>query len=217
MFGSALDAGTWAAAVLIWLAALIAPGPDFFLLLRLAARARRPALLAVLGIMTGNTIWVFLSVFGLGGPVSVFPLATSLFQAAGALVLLALGLQAIAGGVGGLRGAVASVAEPHWRRAYLLGLLTNLSNPKALVFFTAMVTQVFPPYIEMPDRLLTIGMIVSIGFAWFLPIAFAASMAGVRAALRRAAPWLDIAGGSVFILVGMGMLAQLAGGIMPPA
>ncbi len=46
--------------------------------------------------MTGNTRRVLLSLFGLGGLVSVFPLATSLFQVAGAVVLVALGVQALA-------------------------------------------------------------------------------------------------------------------------
>ena len=204
-----LEPGAWATLAIIWLAALAAPGPDFFLLLRLASRSRRAALLGVLGIMTGNTLWSVLTVFGLGSLLKALPWSALLFQTLGALVLAVLGVQAILSGARGIRGGHAHGAVSRPGRAFGLGFVSNLSNPKALVFFTAMFTQVFPAEITIQDRALAILLIVSLGFAWFVPLALAASADRFRGMLRRAASWLDIAGGAVFVLVGAGMLIEL--------
>ncbi len=53
-------------ATLIWLAAVVSPGPNFLVVSRLAlSRSRRSAIGATLGITVGSLIYAALTMFGL--------------------------------------------------------------------------------------------------------------------------------------------------------
>lgn len=209
MFESSLTIGAWAALTAAWVAAIVSPGPDVFLLMRLAVRERRSAVLAALGIMTGNTLWILFSVLGLAVLLGALPWLLPALQTAGAIVLIWLGSQSIAGGVRGLRPRRGDGPEPGPRRPYLLGFVTNIANPKALVFFTALLSQFLPPGTSQQDRGLVIVLMITIGLAWFVGLAIACSARRFRHWLRRAAPSLDIVSGAVFALVGAVVLSEV--------
>ncbi|WP_224778735.1 hypothetical protein [Leucobacter sp. Psy1] len=57
-----MTTAAWLSPMIAWIVAVASPGPDMFLLLRLGVRARRPAVLGALGIMTGNALWIVTSV-----------------------------------------------------------------------------------------------------------------------------------------------------------
>lgn len=209
MIGSSLSAGSWAALLAAWIAAVASPGPDIFLLMRLAIRQRRAALLAALGIMTGNTLWILSSVLGISVLLVALPWLLPAVQTVGAAVLLWLGIASLRGGIAGLR-AVRDDAEAQGpRRPYLLGLATNIANPKALIFFTALLGQFLPPQASMADRGLVIVVMISTGLVWFLSVAAACSARAFRNWFRRAAPWFDIVAGAVFVLVAGAVLVEV--------
>ncbi|MBK0420192.1 LysE family translocator [Leucobacter sp. CSA1] len=209
MIVSGLSAGAWTALTLAWLAAVMMPGPDVFLLMRLAIRERRAAVLAALGIMSGNLLWILFSVLGLAVLLDSLPWLLPALQLAGALVLGWIGAQSIRSGIRGLRRPDPEEIATGPRRPWLLGLVTNLSNPKALVFFTALLAQFLPPGTELRDRVVVIVLMSLTGLAWFLAVALACSAAAFRRWFRRAAPWLDIVAGGVFALVSAVVLVEL--------
>ncbi|MFK0682776.1 LysE family translocator [Ochrobactrum sp. BD67] len=134
-----LYAGALAAAFLI-------PGPDMILLLQTgAARGRGHALAVAAGLAIARTCHVALAALGLAALLHAFPVAFQCVRiaSAGYLVWLAIGI---------LRhplptvDAVGGLCE---RRSYLAsarkGLLTNLLNPKALLFCSVLLPQFVHP------------------------------------------------------------------------
>ncbi|GAB3050397.1 LysE family translocator [Sediminivirga luteola] len=206
----------WLLLALTWAVAIATPGPDIFLLLRLGARERRAAVLAALGIMSGNALWIAASVLGLTALLLTLPWALPVLQALGSCVLLWLGVQSIRAGVTGLRtGTRDSTPAPATRRPWALGLMTNLSNPKAIIFFTALITQFLPAEASGWDKAGIAALMIVTGLLWFTGVALAASAQAFRRRFRQAAPWLDLIAGVVFIGVAAVILAELAVAALP--
>ena len=204
-----MTAGAWTTLTLAWVAAIVSPGPDVFLLMRLAVRERRAAVLAALGIMTGNTVWVVSSVLGLTALISALPQLLPALQVSGSLILGWIGVQSIRGGLRSLRGDAGHVAAEAPNRPFALGVVTNIANPKALIFFTALLSQFLPPALTGQDRLVVIAMMVGLGLVWFIGVALACSVARFRRGFGKFAPWLDIIAGAVFLLVSVSVLGDL--------
>ncbi|EYT52850.1 threonine transporter [Leucobacter sp. UCD-THU] len=203
-----MTAAGWGGLLLAWFAALALPGPDIFLLLRLGVRQRRAAVLAALGIMSGNLLWIVVSVLGLAALFQALPGLLPIMQSAGALVLGFLGAQSMRSGIAQLRVAEADRGEGSVSRPWLLGFTTNLANPKALIFFTALLAQFLPAGAGWDTRIAIIAAMVAVGVAWFLSIAIASSAAAFRGWFGRAAPWFDIVAGALFVVIAAAILAE---------
>ncbi|WP_427868671.1 LysE family translocator [Leucobacter luti] len=205
-----MSAAAWGGLLIAWLAAIALPGPDVFLLLRLGIRERRAAVLAALGIMTGNAVWILVSVLGLSALFAALPFLLPFMQVAGAFVLGYLGVQSIRGGIAGLRSRAEQSTAGSVRRPWLLGLTTNLANPKALIFFTALLSQFLPVGAGWEVRAAIIAVMIATGVAWFVAVALASSAAAFRRWFGGAAPWFDIVAGALFVLVALAILAEVA-------
>src|SRR5690606_17100274 len=111
-------------------------------------------------------------------------------QVAGSLVLAWIGVQSVRGGVDALRGTSTKAPSAPPRRPYWLGFVTNIANPKAVIFFTALLTQFLPPSLTGQDQMKVIVMMIGIGLIWFVGVALACSIERFRRWLGRFAPWL---------------------------
>ncbi|WP_449278550.1 LysE family translocator [Leucobacter sp. GX24907] len=209
MLETALTPTNWVTLLIAWVAAIASPGPDIFLLMRMAVRERRAAVLAALGIMTGNTLWIVASVLGISLVLAALPWLLPVLQTAGSLVLLWLGAMSLLGGIRGLRSEHPLEGGERPKRPYLLGFITNIANPKALIFFTALLSQFLPAEATAVDRIAIIWVMLLSGLLWFVGVALACSGRAFRHWLRRAAPWFDIVAGLVFMAVAVLVLAEL--------
>lgn len=215
MPASALTAADWLTLAAAWIAAIAMPGPDLFLLLRLGIRDRASALRAALGVMLGNLAWILVSVLGLSALLRAIPGALPALQLAGSAVLIWIGVQSIRAGLGDLRDpAAAQAVRAPSARAFRLGLVTNLSNPKALLFFTALFSQMLPPGASWWDRGVIVALLVLIGLLWFCGFALAASARRFQGWFRRASPWIDMIAGAVFVLVALAIVAETVPGLL---
>lgn len=128
----------------------VSPGPDTVLVVNRALRnGRRTALATALGSASGLLAWGLASALGVAAIVSASATMFSAMRLAGAAYLVLLGLQA-------LRRAHRSTATndfgdrskendpPRW--TFRQGLLTNLLNPKAGVFFVAVLPGFVAPH-----------------------------------------------------------------------
>lgn len=192
---------SWLALAGAWIAALALPGPDIFLILRLGVRERRAAVLSAIGIMTGNMLWITVTVLGITALLSKFPSLLPIIQIFGVIVLGYLGIMSIKGGIAQLRGNEQGAKVLQSKNPWLLGMLTNLANPKALIFFTALLGQFIPPGTSWVTSVLIIIFMIAVGLAWFLLLAFASSASAFRIWFRDAAPWFDIVAGTAFVVV----------------
>lgn len=203
-----LSAASWGALLVAWLAAVSLPGPDVFLLLRLGIRERRAALLAALGIMTGNFLWITASVLGISTLLRTFPALLPILQVVGSLVLVWLGAQSVRAGIRQFREPSRTFDTEVTKRPLWLGLVTNLANPKALIFFTALLSQFIPPGTPWGTGLMIIIVMWVTGMAWFAAVAWASSSRAFRSWFGKATPWFDIVAGGVFILVAAVILIE---------
>lgn len=94
----------------------------------------------------------------------------------------------------------AAAPAPNRGRAYLAGLTTNLSNPKALLFFGAIFAQFITPGMGWQACALVAITMIAMGFAWFAGVAVA--VRAVAGPLGRAAALVDILTGAFFSAIG---------------
>lgn len=126
---------------------LLLPGPDMILLLQTGARhGRAKALATAIGLATARGFHVALAALGLATLFKVSPWSFEIVRVAGAAYLLWLGLKMFRPGVMsvGVDGD-ARDRRISWRTAVLRGLLTNLLNPKALLFCSVLLPQFIDP------------------------------------------------------------------------
>ncbi len=127
----------------------LVPGPDMLLLFQTGARqGRRAALVTALGLALARACHVLMAATGLALLFRTAPWTFDLVRLLGAVYLAWLGLQMLRGGGLALPTSDAGSAPvvPHAdRRALLRGLLTNLLNPKALLFCSVLLPQFVSP------------------------------------------------------------------------
>lgn len=122
----------------------ITPGPaNIFSVANGAARGPAGAMLGVVGMNAATLVWFGAAALGLGALVIAFPQAFRVVAMGGALYVAWLGVKA-------LRGAYRTAADPEpqplklGRGALSDGFLVQIANPKAILFFTA----VLPPFLD---------------------------------------------------------------------
>ncbi|PZO49542.1 MAG: LysE family translocator [Alphaproteobacteria bacterium] len=122
----------------------LTPGPNMGYLAALSASEGRTAgFKAVLGITLGLAFYMFLAVFGVAEIIAAAPIVLGVLRWAGVLFLLYLAWEAWRGARETSPGHARDVDHaPFWR-----GLIANLLNPKALVFYVALL-----PGFIMTDR-----------------------------------------------------------------
>lgn len=198
-----------------WLLAIASPGPDLVQLLRVGA-VRRNGVACALGIMSGNLLWILASMLGLSALVDNVPgVLTALFLIGGCF-LAWMGQGALRGGLAARRKdaalseAASSLlsAQMTIAQAWRLGLATNLSNPKALVFFGAVFAGFVDPDTSWPMRAVVLVMMLVTGVAWFVFVAVAVSVPALSWRLQAAGAWIDIVAGTVFLAIAVVLLVD---------
>lgn len=95
-----MSGAQYAALLGLWVAGIVIPGPDIFLILRNAfLSTRRNALFTALGIMVGNATWITLSLMGVTVLISGNHVLKLVVQIAGALFLARMGYSSLRGGL----------------------------------------------------------------------------------------------------------------------
>jgi threonine/homoserine/homoserine lactone efflux protein len=193
----------------------VTPGPDTALVVRNTLQGgRRHGLLTAVGCSTGLLVWGVASSLGLA---TAFRASSAFFGAirvAGGVYLLWLGIRVMWSSWSvdaGLRTVGGGVLRRHGHRPFLEGLLTDLLNPKAAVFFTALI----PQFLTSDDRVLTTTLFyaaiaAAAALAGLLAYAYVAAQARValgRPPIRRL---LDRVTGAVLVGLGIRMLAREA-------
>jgi homoserine/homoserine lactone efflux protein len=118
----------------------LTPGPAVLLIVSQGMRSGfRSSLRGVAGILTGNTIYFALSAAGLGALLLASATLFQIIKWLGIAYLLLMGIRMLVS----KRSAPPSVERTPGSRLTLFsqGLVTQLANPRAIVFFTALLPQ----------------------------------------------------------------------------
>ena len=196
--------------IFIHFCALITPGPDFFLVSQTAiSRSRKEAVLVVLGICIGAMLWSLLALMGLN---IIFEKMAWLKQGlliAGGLYLCWLGYQMLRSAFSKNNQTINPITLPQSPYLFFMkGLLTNLSNPKAIIYFGSVFSLFLTnPLFDQHHSLLFI--IVSVETAlWFTLVAFVFSLPAFRTAYQNFAKWIDGISGGIFTLLGVYLIGN---------
>ena len=115
----------------------ITPGPGVLFILYQSAFSFRNAVTGALGMLTSNVIWISLVATGLALVLTQTPSVFDTLRYIGASYLVYLGYKIIRYGIGKPHADENTHAGQYkslWS-SYRQGVLTSLSNPKALLFF----------------------------------------------------------------------------------
>lgn len=130
----------------------LTPGPATMVtvshaLLHGPAGGMRGALGPIVGVNVGNFIWYALTAFGLIVLINSVPTAYAVLRWIGVAYLAWMAFQMLRGGTSAL--ARQSAKSASFGKGFVNGLAVHMSNPKALLFYTAFI----PPFIDPEGNL----------------------------------------------------------------
>ncbi|MDB5040825.1 MAG: Lysine exporter protein [Candidatus Eremiobacteraeota bacterium] len=166
----------------------------------------RAGLTAVGGITTAMVLHVTAAALGLSALFAASATAFGVLRVVGALYLIWLGISALRGG-----SVLATEAGGASREAFRRGFLTNVTNPKVIVFFAAFLPLfVVSNGVPVPLQLLTLGAaFAGVGLLCDVGIALAAGAIGKRLLRnRRVVRVLDCVAGLVMIALGVELFRE---------
>lgn len=184
---------------------MLSPGPDFFLVVKNAARyPRRAALMTAMGVNCAVATHMAYCVAGLAVVITTTPWLFMLLKYAGAAYLIWIGIQALRAH-GGSRLNLNNVAQEPvtLSKAFMQGYLCNLLNPKATLFFLSVFTQVLSVDSGVGEKLWYAGIILGLSTLWWPLLVFLIQSAPVRAGLTKAQRIIDKLLGGVLIALGI--------------
>lgn len=184
---------------------MLSPGPDFFLVIKNAARyPRAAALMTALGVIAGVATHMAYCVAGLAVVITTTPWLFNILKYAGAAYLIWVGIQALlARGGGKLNVGQLARKEVSLKKAFLQGYLCNLLNPKATLFFLAMFTQVLSTESGVGEKLWYAFIIWALAAVWWPLLVLLFQSAPVRRALEKGQKGVDKLLGTVLIALGI--------------
>lgn len=189
------------------LLAVASPGPDFALVLRQSIRhGRVTAIRTSLGIGSGILFHVTYSVLGLALLIRSSETIFTTVKYAGAVYLIWIGLRALLSRPLSESSTAGEGSNLPRRGAYVEGLLVNVLNPKAMLFFIALFSVGVSP---------TTPLIVQVGYGlwmvlatmgWFSLVSVFFTQPAVRSRFLRAGRWFDRGMGLVFLALAVRLL-----------
>ncbi|MFJ2711348.1 LysE family translocator [Pseudomonas sp. NPDC087346] len=163
------------------------PGPDMILLLQTGARQGRGAALATaIGLGIARACHVALAALGLAALFKAAPWTFDVVRLTGAAYLLWIGIQCLRNTlVPNLNSGDVNAPHGQWREAIRRGLLTNLLNPKALLFCSVLLPQfIVANGAPVLTQFATLGMLL-VGVGLLFDSAYALTGAALGRWLQR--------------------------------
>lgn len=191
--------------VLSSLVIIMSPGADTFLLLRFAIRSGRPAgFAAMAGILAGLSLVSLLLISGMGLLITQVPYALITVNVAGIAVLLTLAAVSARAGWLLLRNPLEdpSAEKRLSGSPFSISLLTNVTNPKVLIFYLAF----FPQFLgDANNAVLQLTLLSAVfllvSTLWLIPLVYAASAARAFFLQPRVAVMMEFVVAGVFLVL----------------
>ena len=208
MFDSQVLAFTLLAALMT-----MSPGADTLLVVRNVLRGgRRDGVATAIGICSGLYVHAMLSAFGLSVILMHSAAAFTALKIAGAGYLVWLGLQSLRSAARGrtvTQETGTGVGRVPASRSWREGFLTNLLNPKVIVFYLALLPQFIGADDPVFRKSLLLAAIHAVeGIAWFAIVSVLVDRSRrffLRSLLRR---WIDAACGTFLVALGVRLAMQ---------
>lgn len=194
---------------ILHIVALITPGPDFFFVSQTAvSRSRKEAMMGVLGITGGVMVWSGVALLGLNLILEKMAWLHTIIMVGGGLYLCWMGYQMLRSAFKKEKPTeqAPEVELARSGRSFLKGLMTNLSNPKAIIYFGSVFSLFVSNDVGSAERWGLFVMIALETFAWFTVVASLFALPQMRRGYQRLAKWIDGVAGALFAGFGIHLI-----------
>ncbi len=189
---------------LLWMVAVVTPGPNVLLITGTALESsRRVALWTVAGVLAGTVVWGAAGFFGVGLLFGAAPWLYIGLKAAGGAYIVYLGARLIFKKSGPLD-AIAVGRQSGWR-GFRRGLATQLANPKSGAFVATIFAATMPREAPLSAGLAAIAMMVTISGTFYGLWIWSLGREAIRARYLRARRVVERATGALFVAFGINM------------
>jgi RhtB (resistance to homoserine/threonine) family protein len=172
----------------VQLLAVISPGPSFLITARTAvARSRLDGVKVALGLTAGTVIWSSAALLGLNAVFHAMPMLFMAMKVAGALFLLWIAWQIFRHA----KDPIAMDGADATGNPFMRGFLTQLANPKVVVFFGSIFIAMLPASVPLWMTLALIAIVSFNELWWYTVVALFFGSGPVRSFYLRAKAWID--------------------------
>lgn len=205
-----LSAAILGIAVALTLGAM-SPGPSFIMVARTSvAVSRRDGLAAAVGMGVGGVLFSAIALLGLISILTAIPLLHLGLKVLGGTYLIYLGYRIWRGARQPLvleNTPLQDRSTQPWR-SFVLGLATQVSNPKTAVVYASIFASLLPSKVP-PFVLVALPiMIFAIETIWYSMVALVLSAPSPRAHYLASKAWLDRAAGAIMSLLGLKLIFE---------
>ena len=192
----------------VHLLAVISPGPSFLITARTAvARSRADGIKVALGLGAGTIVWSAAALLGLNFLFHQFPWLFIGMKVAGALFLLWIAFQIFrhAAKPFEINGRSNDENPSH---PLIRGFLTQISNPKVVVFFGSIFVAILPSEVPAWMIVALIVVVTMNEIVWYSLVSLFFGSSPVRRFYLMAKRWIDRATAGFLGFLGMRLLWQ---------
>jgi threonine/homoserine/homoserine lactone efflux protein len=208
-----MDNFTTSIAVLVAiLLGAMSPGPSFLVVARTAvAGSRARGILAALGMGIGGAAFALAALLGLQLLLTAAPAIYKALQVVGAAYLLLIAYRLWKSAPQPLEMANNAVVRQNLpRRALVLGLATQLSNPKTAIVYASVFSALLPGQPSLSAVAALSVTVFAIEFGWYALVAIAFSTGSARQAYIRGKKWIDRLAAGAMTALGVKILADVS-------
>ncbi len=190
----------------------MSPGPSFIVVSRMAlASSRRSGLAAAAGMGIGGFLFSVLALLGLNALLVAVPALYLALKVLGGLYLIYLGVRLWRGARKPLAFANAEKREPlSLPRSFLIGLATQLSNPKTALVYAGVFTAFLPSVPPLSLLIVLPIVVLAIETGWYGLVAIGLSSAVPRAHYLKLKGWIDRVAGAAMSALGIKLIVEAA-------
>lgn len=201
-----MDFEIWLLFLVSELVLCLTPGPAVLLIVSQGMRRGfRASVAGSAGVLSVNALWFTFSAVGLGGILLASATLFGVVKWVGAAYLVFLGLRMLISSSARGGGGRASGGAPRRDRMFTQGLLTQIANPKAIVFFTALLPQFISPEGDLVLQFAVLG-VTSVAAEFCVLLAYGwTAQKGARLVGAGAAGLFERVGGALLIFAGIGL------------
>ena len=163
--------------VLAHLLAVVSPGPDFIMITRNSIiYSRKTGLYSAIGLSLGILVHIIYSLVGIGFIISQSIILFNTIKFLGAAYLIYIGYKSLTS-----KSSKRDVHAESYKKdisstaAVKIGFITNVTNPKATLFFLSLFTLVITPSTPLFVKILMGAEMSVVTFLWFAFVAYIAS------------------------------------------
>ncbi len=186
---------------------LVSPGPAFLIVTQASiGHSRRQGVLTALGVSCATFLWSSAALLG----ISLFLETTAwLYQGIkllGGAYLIYLGVESWRHAGNKPNPKVKMSLMSSGGHSFRVGFITNLTNPKAVIFFSSIFASLLPPQLPLWMRAAAVGVVVFDALWWHVALAFTFSTRPVQHLYIKAKRSLDLLAGGFLVFVGVRLM-----------